>query len=162
MKQEPINYLRTVIDITSHERSLTVDQVWQKLIDWQGQSEWMLATKVWSEPHETGEGIGTKIYAFTGPRAGKYSSRSMWRFLGILDEMVVSIWQSPNFCEVQHVGKIIKGSGEFRLEAISGGVRFHWLEIIDAPKPILFLIRPGILFGVKLSLRRFRKACVAA
>ncbi|MEI6648069.1 MAG: SRPBCC family protein [Actinomycetes bacterium] len=166
MNKFKLSHLQTTIDICSDTQAVTIDQVWEKLVDWQGQSEWMLATKVWSLPSsigasEEGSGIGVEIFAFTGLFAGRYSPKKISSRLGILDAMVVRVWQPPMFCEVAHVGAIIKGSGEFRLEPITGGVRFHWLEVIEAPWPILILLRPGILFGVKLSLRRFRTLCLA-
>ena len=37
-------------------------------------------------------------------------------------------------------------------------IRFDWYEKIDAPKPILLLIKPGILIAVTYSLRKFARS----
>jgi hypothetical protein len=76
--------------------------------------------------------------------------------------MKVTEWNPPNFCAVDHYGKFIKGLGEFRLiEIAPGRIRFDWYEKIDAPKPILLLIKPGILIAVTYSLRKFARSCTA-
>ena len=46
-----------------------VDEVWHSLVDWKGQSNWMLQTKVWSELDQdrtVKNGKGVLIFAFTG------------------------------------------------------------------------------------------------
>ena len=46
-----------------------VKSVWSALVDWQGQSDWMLQTKVWSELDQdrtVKNGKGVLIFAFTG------------------------------------------------------------------------------------------------
>lgn len=148
------NEFNVTLEFKSPDRELEVAQVWDRLVDWEGQSDWMFQTKVWSDlsgEHENG--VGIKIWALTGLFAKKFPSAK----LGLLDEMVVTKWQPPLFCEVDHVGRIIKGLGTFRLEPIEGGIRFHWFERIAAPWPLLLLVRPGILAGVHISLRRLRR-----
>lgn len=123
-----------------------LQQVWNRLVDWKSQGEWMALTKVWSSVDESGtSGVGTEIHAFTG--VGR---------LGILDKMVVTDWQPPQFCAVDHFGRWIKGIGEFRLTQMSDNtVRFDWYEKINAPKLVLLAIKPGILIAVTYSLRKF-------
>lgn len=134
-----------------------IDRVWQKMIDWEGQSEWMLATRVYDD-HASPEGVGHRLRAFTGPLAKRN------RLLGVMDEMVVSEWKPPYFCRVEHVGRIIRGYGTFTLESREiyiDGIRkfthFDWFEEIEAPRWILFLVKPGVLIGVWISLRRFKR-----
>ena len=63
-------------------------------------------------------------------------------------------------CEVEHVGKIIKGIGRFTLQEISPHrTRFDWYEKINAPEFLIRLIRPAIMLGVRFSLRRFSRLC---
>jgi Polyketide cyclase / dehydrase and lipid transport len=134
-----------------------VDQVWQKMVDWEGQSEWMLSTRVYDD-QSSPDGVGHRLRAFTGPMA-------RWnRIFGVMDEMVVSQWKPPHFCRVEHVGKIIRGYGTFTLtnrEIYDGGIRqfthFDWFEEIEAPKWILLLVKPGVLIGVWISLQRFKR-----
>ena len=190
-KSKSIAEFKVNIDIVSKTRDISVNEVWTKLVDWQDQSNWMMQTQVWSDIDNIEEkdasevsislnGVGVRIWAFTGLGARSVSNnfrskstntfkqRARWaissRFfqsLGLLDEMVITKWSPPLICEVDHVGKIIKGKGIFRLEKISNGVRFYWLEEIKAPKIILFLVRPIILFGVKVSLRKFKKLIIS-
>jgi len=46
------------------EIAAPLDQVWNKMVDWESQGSWMLATDVVVERKT--EGLGTKIAAFTG------------------------------------------------------------------------------------------------
>jgi hypothetical protein len=135
-----INEFRITIKIKA-----PVNKVWNELVTWRNQGNWMALTKVESSdigPDDSG--IGTTIKAFTG--IGKF---------GVLDLMKVTDWQPPNFCRVDHYGKIIKGIGEFKLTEVGDETRFDWYEEIIAPKAILFIVKPFILFAVILSLRKF-------
>lgn len=135
-----INEFRITIKIKA-----PVNKVWNELVTWRNQGNWMALTKVESSdigPDDSG--IGTTIKAFTG--IGKF---------GVLDLMTVTDWQPPYFCRVDHYGKIIKGIGEFKLTEVGDETRFDWYEEIIAPKAILFIVKPFILFAVFLSLRKF-------
>ncbi|MFM8205102.1 MAG: SRPBCC family protein [Actinomycetales bacterium] len=135
-----INEFRVTIRIKA-----PINKVWNELVTWSNQGNWMALTKVESSdlgPDDSG--IGTTIEAFTG--IGKF---------GVLDLMRVTDWQPPNFCRVDHYGKIIKGIGEFKLTQEGDETRFDWYEEILAPKAILFIVKPFILFAVFLSLRKF-------
>jgi hypothetical protein len=130
-------------------------QVWEKIADWQSQGEWMLQTKVWVTSDRVA-GVGTSIAAFTGPLHFLYPR---FKFLGLLDEMVVTLWQPPYRCDVEHVGAILKGSGTFALsENTQSSTRFDWSETIKAPTPIFFLIAPFLYLGVRISLARFARS----
>lgn len=126
-----------------------VNQVWEKLINWRSQGEWMALTKVWSSVDSGGQsGVGTEISAFTG--VGKF---------GVLDKMRVTKWDPPTFCAVEHYGKLIKGVGEFRLTQVAENqVRFDWYEEIAAPKIVLALVKPGVIIAVTYSLRKFARS----
>jgi hypothetical protein len=139
--------------------SLTIpasqERVWSKIADWQSQGDWMLQTKVWVTSDKV-EGVGTSIAAFTGPL---YFLYPRFKSLGLLDLMVVTQWQPPHRCDVDHVGKILKGSGSFQLSEIEGSAtRFDWSEIIEAPKPIFLLVAPFLYIGVRISLARFARS----
>ena len=131
--------------------SLTIDapvqQVWDSLVDWERQGEWMLQTKVWVTS-QTRDGIGTCVSAFTGIKS-----------FGILDTMQVRAWTPPYLCDVIHTGPIIKGSGRFELHQINQGqTRFDWSEEVLAPRAVFILISPGLYLGVRLSLARFARS----
>jgi hypothetical protein len=128
---------------------VSIERAW--IQDWESQSDWMLQTRVWVTS-EIREGIGTEIEAFTGLIPSK-------KFFGILDSMRVTQWNPPYSCEVLHTGKIIKGTGLFRLEKINDDeTLFHWSEIVIAPRALFLLTLPGLYIGVRISLSRFARA----
>jgi hypothetical protein len=130
---------------------VSIERAWNSIQDWESQSDWMLQTRVWVTS-EIREGIGTEIEAFTGLIPSK-------KFFGILDSMRVTQWNPPYSCEVLHTGKIIKGTGLFRLEKISDKETFfHWSEIVIAPRALFLLTLPGLYLGVRISLSRFARA----
>jgi hypothetical protein len=139
--------------------SLTIpaaqEEVWKKIADWKSQGDWMLQTKVWVTSEQV-EGVGTSIAAFTGPF---YFLYPRFKTLGLLDLMVVTQWQPPQLCDVDHVGKILKGSGTFQLTKISETeTRFDWSETIIAPKAMYLLVAPFLYVGVRISLARFARS----
>ena len=139
--------------------SLTVpssrSEVWKKIADWKSQGEWMLQTKVWVTSEKV-EGVGTSIAAFTGPL---YKFYPRFKNIGLLDLMTVTLWNPPYRCDVEHVGKILKGSGSFQLhEEGADSTRFDWSEMIVAPRVIFLLIAPFLYIGVRISLARFARS----
>ena len=131
------------------------EKVWEKIADWQSQGDWMLQTKVWVTSEKT-EGVGTSIAAFTGPL---YFLYPRLKSPGLLDLMVVTQWNPPHRCDVDHVGSVLKGSGSFQLSKVSdSATRFDWSETIEAPKPFFLLIAPFLYIGVRISLARFARS----
>jgi hypothetical protein len=134
--------------------SARCEDVWQKIADWQSQGDWMLQTKVWITSTQT-EGVGTSIAAFTGPF---YRSYPAFKNLGLLDLMNVTRWEPPHRCDVEHVGKILKGTGSFQLTRIAPNqTKFDWSETVIAPRLLFILIAPFLYIGVRISLARFAK-----
>ena len=132
-----------------------IEKVWTAIADWESQGNWMLQTRVWVTS-EIRSGVGTSISALTGPLV-----KSGFKF-GLLDKMVVTNWQPPYLCEVDHVGTIIKGSGKFELTDLSKGqvteTNFDWSETINVPKVVFILIYLPTYLGVRISLLRFRRS----
>ena len=132
-----------------------VDVVWKKIADWKSQGDWMLQTRVWVTSDQV-EGVGTSIAAFTGPF---YKIFPRFKNFGLLDLMTVTLWNPPLRCDVDHVGKVLKGSGSFQLqESESNQTRFDWSETIVAPRAIFMLIAPFLYIGVRISLARFARS----
>ena len=131
--------------------------VWEELIDWNKQSQWMLGTKVWVTS-EKRSGVGTEIAAFTGMAPHRYP---LLKFFGVLDLMRVVDWKVESEfarCDVLHYGKIIKGSGTFLLTSLDkNSVRFDWSEVVEAPRALFLLMKPFALMGVYLSLKKFAR-----
>lgn len=130
------------------------ERVWEKIADWPSQADWMLQTKVWVTSDQR-EGIGTSIAAFTGPLHFIYPR---FKSFGLLDLMTVTHWQPPHRCDVEHVGKILKGSGSFLLTPLSETkTQFDWSETVIAPRALFFLVAPFLYVGVRISLARFAR-----
>ncbi len=130
------------------------ERVWEKIADWPSQGDWMLQTKVWVTSDQR-EGIGTSIAAFTGPLHFIYPR---FKSFGLLDLMTVTHWQPPHRCDVEHVGKILKGSGSFLLTPLSETkTQFDWSETVIAPRALFFLVAPFLYVGVRISLARFAR-----
>ena len=128
-----------------------VEQTWAGAVDWAGQGEWMLGTRVWPTAQD-GQGVGGGIAAFTG--LGR---------LGFLDSMVITRWEPPRSCHVLHTGRVVRGTGAFDVEPRGDGTStFVWREDLELPLGVLGrlgwpLVRPLFAFGVRLSLRRFAR-----
>jgi hypothetical protein len=130
-------------------------EVWSRIADWASQGDWMLQTKVWVTSEIT-EGVGTAIAAFTGPL---YKFYPRFKSIGLLDLMTVTNWQPPVRCDVEHVGKVLKGSGSFILSEVENEkTRFDWSETIIAPKAVFILVAPFLYVGVRISLARFARS----
>lgn len=124
------------------------EQVWAALTDWEGQGEWILATKV-RQSSTMRMGLGTEIEAVTG--LGR---------LGVRDTMRVTEWDPPWRCTMQHTGRLIRGRGIFEVAARPGGSRFSWTEDLELPFGIIgrigwTLVRPLIRWGLQHSVNRF-------
>lgn len=133
-----------------------VKTVWDCLVDWKSQGDWMLQTKVWSELDQDRtikNGKGVLIFAFTGLFPNLYPKIR----LGILDTMEITKFKPPVLCEVVHIGRIIRGTGKFELKKSKNGTIFNWQEDLVAHPVFLLIMKPLLLIGVWLSLRRFTR-----
>ena len=124
-------------------------KVWDAITNWEAQSNWMLGTKVWSVGGD-GTGVGGKIEAFTG----------VWR-IGFLDTMEITAWDPPKRCDVNHTGRVVRGTGTFEVVPTGDSTtKFVWSEDLDLPLGVLgkvgfFFVKPGFVFGVRKSLGKF-------
>ena len=129
------------------------EQVWAALVDWEGQSEWVLFTDVRADG--PAQGVGGRFSAVTGV---KVPGR---RRVGVLDTMLITGWQPPLRVDVRHTGRVVRGTGTFEVRPrAGGGSTFVWTEGLDLPLGALGrlgwpLVRPVMAAGVRLSLRRF-------
>ena len=99
---------------------------------------------------QNGTGVGGKIEAFTG----------IWR-IGFLDTMEITAWDPPRLCDVNHTGRVVRGTGTFEVVATSESTsKFIWSEDLDLPLGLLgkvgfFFVKPGFVYGVRKSLEKF-------
>lgn len=125
------------------------EKVFAEIINWPGQSAWMLGTKVWVTKNN-GVGVGGEFAAFTG--IGK---------LGLLDPMQITHWKPPSEVSILHLGKIIKGTGEMKIEKISENEsNFVWSESLEIPLGVIGfigykIIEPFFKIAIKKSLKKF-------
>ena len=97
--------------------------VWDLLVDWERQGEWILLTRVRGAQGVGGRGVGGRVEAFTGIGP-----------VGFLDTMVVTAWEPPWRCLVQHTGRVVKGPGAFLVEPLPRGrSRFVWCDDVELP-----------------------------
>ena len=142
--------------------SVTIDvgvpaeRAWAALVDWEAQGEWMVGTSV-RGTEQDGRGVGGGIAAWTGVRLGRIR-------LGFLDTMVITAWEPPHRCLVDHTGRVVRGTGGFEIaERGADGCRVHWFERVELPLGVVgrlawaVAVRPAARRGVVKSLRRFRR-----
>lgn len=140
---------RVVVDVTVDAPQ---QLVWDAVTDWPRQSNWMLGTTVRATTLD-GVGPGGGIEAWTGLDLGRLE-------LGFLDTMVVTEWEPPCRCVVRHTGRVVRGDGIFEVVALPDGrSRFIWSEVLELPLGRLGrlgwpLVRPALVAGVRMSLRR--------
>jgi len=137
------------------ELSLSVEvkasqqKVFDKIVDWESQGQWMLGTKV-SGTKNNGEGLGGEINAWTG----------FWK-IGFNDPMVITQWIEPKIVDVKHIGRLVKGTGSMVVEKIDeNNSRFIWSESINLPFGFIgkigwTIIKPFFVSGIKFSLNKF-------
>lgn len=108
--------VREVVDVDAPQQ-----RVWDLLVDWTRQSEWIPATQV--RAVGDGQGLGARVEAWTGLGPA-----------GFLDTMTVTAWDPPRRCEVLHTGRVVRGEGGFvvtpRGDAAS---RLEWWERLVLP-----------------------------
>lgn len=128
--------------------------LWDVVTDWEGQSEWMLGTRVEITGGD-GRSVGTELRAVTGVGP-----------LGAVDTMRITEWTEPAAGEsgprrvlVAHTGALVRGEGVFAVESLGPErSRFVWSELLDLPLGALGrfgwpLVRPSFRAGVAWSLR---------
>ena len=137
------------------ELSLSVEvkasqqKVFDKIVDWESQGQWMLGTKV-SGTKNNGQGLGGEINAWTG----------FWK-IGFNDPMVITQWIEPKIVDVKHLGRLVKGTGSMVVEKIDeNNSRFIWSESINLPFGFIgkigwTIIKPFFVSGIKFSLNKF-------
>jgi len=126
------------------------DQAWRAVVDWPAQGRWMLATRV-----RGGHGPGARVVARTG----------LW-LVGFTDTMVITHWEPPHRCVVEHTGRVVRGAGVFEVTPAGAGSEFRWTERLDLPFAAAGrwgwrLARPLAQRGMDLSLRRFARMLTA-
>lgn len=123
-------------------------QVFSVLTDWPRHGEWMVLTRAHVAAGD-GRSQGSRLAAFTGVGP-----------VGFLDTMEITEWDPPTTVAVRHTGRLVRGTGVFRvLPREGGGSTIVWEEELDLPfGPVgrlgWPLVRPVNAALLRLSLRR--------
>jgi uncharacterized protein YndB with AHSA1/START domain len=126
-----------------------VGRVFEAFSQWGEQGRWMLGTAV-EVRRGDGRSVGSELAAWTG--AGP---------AGFWDTMVITRWEPPYRVDVEHTGRVVRGTGTMEVVALPGGrSRFVWSEDLDLPLGRVGrlgwpLARPAFLAGVRRSLQAF-------
>ncbi|GII56703.1 polyketide cyclase [Planotetraspora thailandica] len=106
----------------SVEAEASPERVFAVLTDWPRHREWMFLTDA---RVNTGDGhsAGSSLSAFTGVGP-----------VGFLDTMEITGWDPPHEVRVRHTGRLVRGTGLFRvLPRLGGGSTIVWEEDLDLP-----------------------------
>lgn len=126
-----------------------VEAAFDGLTDWNGQSLWMLGTRVRVTKGD-GRSVGSEIEAITG--VGR---------AGIVDTMTITLWDPPHRVDVIHTGHVVRGTGTMEVLQLPHGMsRVVWSEDLDVPLGFVGraawpIVRPGFVAGVRRSLRAY-------
>ncbi|MGH3398171.1 MAG: SRPBCC family protein, partial [Streptosporangiaceae bacterium] len=144
--------LMAALEITSRIQVRADPQlVWELAMDWSRQREWVPATVV-----RGGTGVGAQVVARTGIGPA-----------GFTDTMVITEWEPPRRCVVQHTGRVVRGRGVFEVVPRGEVSEFRWTELIDLPVPASvqpaatvigqWTVAPLTRLGLDYALRRFAR-----
>ncbi|SDI30471.1 Polyketide cyclase / dehydrase and lipid transport [Sinosporangium album] len=129
----------------------SAERVFAVLTDWPRHREWMVLTS--AEVREgDGRSVGSRIAAFSGVGPA-----------GFLDTMTITRWEPPHLVEVAHTGRLVRGSGAFRIEDTGPGRSvITWWESLDLPfGPVgrvgWLPVRPLSEALLRLSLQRLAR-----
>src|SRR5690606_11225124 len=119
----PAGRRRAVVVRTALRADTTVGvaagELWEFLIDWQRQGDWIPLTRVRTVAG-AGRGAGGRIEAWTGVGP-----------LGFRDPMVIERWEPPRRCVIRHTGRWIRGEAGFEVTPIDAGTsRVTWWESV--------------------------------
>ncbi|MEU3168132.1 SRPBCC family protein [Streptosporangium sp. NPDC006930] len=107
------------VSVDAHARP---EQVFSVLTDWPRHHEWMVLTRARVTAGD-GRGTGSRLEAFSGVGPA-----------GFLDTMEITEWDPPRSVGVRHTGRLVRGTGVFRvLPREGGGSTIVWKEDLDVP-----------------------------
>jgi polyketide cyclase/dehydrase/lipid transport protein len=139
----------------SAELPATVTEAWDVLTDWERQSEWMRdADRVevlGTERHGHGVRLAVRTRVFNVP--------------AFTERLDVVEWDPPRRLRIAH-RSFVRGFGEWRLDPVTGGVRFTWSEHLTLPAPVvgelaLQIYRPYLRRLIGKAQEGFRRTLIA-
>ena len=133
-----------------------VDRVWDLLVDWERQPEWMVDIRGIEVTTPARTGVGVRLHCRTN-------------ILGVVvdDNLAVTEWEEPVVLGVAHVGPVLRGVGAFELTPTRYGTRLEWWEEAEVPLGSIgdavagVLVVPWVSRVFRRSLSRFKRVCEA-
>ncbi|GIH93262.1 SRPBCC family protein [Planobispora siamensis] len=113
-----MNHVRISVSMNAQA---SPDRVFAVLTDWPRHDEWMVLTHARVTAGD-GRGAGSGIAAFTGVGP-----------IGFLDTMEITEWDPPTTVAVRHTGRLVRGTGVFRVLPREGGSTIVWEEDLALP-----------------------------
>lgn len=131
-----------------------IGRVWDVLVDWERQAEWMVDAKSVTVTSSSREGVGVVVRCRTD-------------ILGIVvdDDLEVTQWEEPEVLGVRHVGRFVRGVGAFELTETPHGTRLEWWEEAEAPFGSVgdalagIAVVPWVTGVFRRSLARLKRLC---
>lgn len=143
------------IEATTHVEA-PLQRVWEVLVDWERQADWMVDVRSLAVLTEAREGLGVTV-------------RCRTNILGFLvnDELEVTEWAPPTTLGMRHLGPLIQGAGAFELTETPYGTRVLWWEEAHVPLGSLgdavagVVVVPWVTRVFRRSLARLKRLCEA-
>ena len=134
-----------------------VAAVWDLLVRWEHQPEWMQDARSVTVTSPQREGVGVTISVPTDIAFG----------IVVTDVMEVTRWDPQQRIDVRHTGRVIRGHGAFELHPTrlpdgGEGTLFTWWEEVDAPlgrlgdRAAQLLVMPWVSRVFRRSLRALK------
>ena len=131
----------------SVEVAASVEVAFSAMVDLASQDRWMLGTTLFPlEGDVAVPEVGSRMAALTGIGG-----------IGVLDTMVVTVFDPPHRWETTHTGHAFKGVGIFLVEPRGSAARITWKEQIELPFGIVGRLgwpvaKPLVRWGLAKSL----------
>lgn len=144
------------IEVSTHIEA-PPERVWDVLVDWERQAQWM--------------GDASSVQVRTAHRSGSgVQIRCRTNILGfpVNDDLVVTQWDEGNSLEVRHLGWLIRGVAAFELTPTPSGTRIQWWEEAEVPLRAIGevvagpLVVPWVSRVFRRNLAAFKRVCEAA
>jgi uncharacterized protein YndB with AHSA1/START domain len=129
-------------------------QVWDLLVDWERQVEWMVDLRAVEVLTDQRDGPGVTIRCRTD-------------ILGVVvnDHLAVTEWEEGAVLGMRHLGRLIRGVGAFELADTAYGTRLLWWEEAEVPLGAVgdaiagVAVVPWVERTFRRSLAGFKSVC---
>jgi hypothetical protein len=103
-----------------------VEQVWKRLMMWEDQAHWMKDADSVRVLTTRRDGVGVRIAVRT----------RVLHVPAFTEELEVTLWDPPRRLVMVH-RNFVRGTGDWNLDSVGGGVLFVWTEDLRLPVPLL-------------------------